>query len=479
MIPHFSPVIPGSTPGTNEKAVYSPFDGELVGTVITSGESDVETALSNADRIFRDRSAWLSVRERIAILQNLKFMMQLKFDELVVQAVREGGKPLLDSRVEVGRAIEGVELCIEGLKTQTGTSVPMGINPASEGKLAFTRLEPIGVVVAVSAFNHPLNLIVHQIVPAIATGCPVIVKPAAATPLSCFTLVNMLNESDIPEGWCQCLLTESHGLAEKLVTDPRVGFFSFIGSADVGWKLRAKLAPGTRCALEHGGVSPVIVDKDVNVDGLIPKLLKGGFYHAGQVCVSVQRIFVHHLIAKELALDLADAAQKLVVGDPAHEDTEVGPLITVKEVDRVDSWVRSAVDEGAQLMCGGEKISDSLYAPTVLLDPPDSCEVSQKEVFGPVVCIYTYRDFDEAIARANALPFAFQASIFSDNLDVVMSAYNKLNASAVMANEHTAFRVDWMPFAGLKHSGLGVGGIHHTMKEMQIEKMLVISSKEI
>ncbi|MFT5879781.1 MAG: acyl-CoA reductase-like NAD-dependent aldehyde dehydrogenase [Moritella sp.] len=479
MTHHFAPVIPGATPGSNTLPVYSPFNGDIVGTVVTSGQSEVETALCNADALFRDRSAWLTTTVRIAILQSLKVKMQSRFEELVIVAVGEGGKPLLDSRIEVARAIEGVELCIEGLKTQTGSPVPMGINSASEGKLVFTRLEPIGVVVAVSAFNHPLNLIVHQIMPAIATGCPVIVKPAAATPLSCFSLVNLVIEAGLPAGWCQCLLTEGHDLAEKLVTDSRVDFFSFIGSANVGWKLKAKLSPGTRCALEHGGVAPVIVDEHVAVDRLIPKLLKGGFYHAGQVCVSVQRVFVHQSIVDELACALAAAAQALVVGDPINEATEVGPLITAKEVDRVDRWVKSAIKAGALLMCGGEKISDSLYAPTVLLDPPDDCEVSQKEIFGPVVCIYAYSDFDSAIARANALPFAFQASIFSDNLDVVMAAYKKLNASAVMVNEHTAFRVDWMPFAGLKQSGLGVGGIPHTMQDMQIEKMLVISSKEI
>ena len=243
--------------------------------------------------------------------------------------------------------------------------------------------------------------------------------------------------------------------------------------------LRAKLAPGTRCALEHGGVAPVIVDKHPNLGALIPKLCKGGFYHAGQVCVSVQRVFVHASDADQVARELAASAQQLVVGDPNDEQTEVGPLISEQEVTRVDTWVKQAMEQGAKALCGAQKISSRLYAPTVLVDPPLDALISTREVFGPVVCIYRYESVDEAIEVANSLPFAFQASVFSQNLDMIMNTWVRLNASAVMVNEHTAFRVDWMPFAGLKQSGQGVGGIIHTMNDMQTEKMLVIHSEQL
>jgi acyl-CoA reductase-like NAD-dependent aldehyde dehydrogenase len=479
MTHHFEPIIAGVTPGADKLPVTSPYDDNLLGHVTTSGATDVEQALDNAQQLFNDKSQWLPPYQRCEVLKKLAGIMRDNFDLLVMIAANEGGKPLLDTKVEVVRAIEGIELCIEGVKAESGSTIPMGLNPASTGKLAFTKVEPIGVVVAVSAFNHPLNLIVHQVAPAIATGCPVIVKPAANTPMSCFKFVQMVLEAGLPQGWCQCLLTSDRGLSEKLVTDPRVDFFTFIGSAPVGWMLKSKLSPGTRCALEHGGAAPVIIDKNVDFTALLPKILKGGFYHAGQVCVSVQRVYAHQSNATQLAKQLADGANKLVVGDPMSAKTEVGPLITNKEVDRVDSWVKSAVEAGAELLCGGEKLSPSLYAPTVLLNPPDDCQVSQNEVFGPVVCIYSYDSIDEAIERANAVPFSFQASIFTDNLDVSMQAFSMLNASAVMVNEHTAFRVDWMPFAGLKSSGYGVGGIPHTMKDMQIEKMLVINSSQI
>jgi acyl-CoA reductase-like NAD-dependent aldehyde dehydrogenase len=394
-------------------------------------------------------------------------------EELAVGAAQEGGKPLVDSRVEVARAIDGVLNSAELLRSEAGHVVPMRLNEASRNRIAYTRHEPIGVVVALSAFNHPLNLIVHQVAPAIAAGCPVIVKPAADTPLSCFRFVSILHEAGLPAAWCQALITSSREVTGQLVTDPRVGFFSFIGSAAVGWSLRARLAPGTRCALEHGGAAPVIVAADADLGAAVPALAKGGFYHAGQVCVSAQRIFVQRSLVAELVQGLATRARGLRVGDPLLTETEVGPLIRPQEVARVHAWVQEAVQRGAKVLCGGEPLSETCYPPTVLLEPPGDCRVSTQEVFGPVVCIYAYDDLDEAIGRANALPFAFQAAVFTRDYGTAMHAYARLDASAVMLNDHTAFRVDWMPFAGLRQSGLGVGGIPYTFREMQIEKLFV------
>jgi len=314
---------------------------------------------------------------------------------------------------------------------------------------------------------------VHQVGPALAAGCPSIVKPAGDTPLSCLRFVEILYEAGLPREWCQPLVIGDSALATRLVSDQRVGFFSFIGSGRVGWMLRSKLAPGTRCALEHGGAAPAIVAADADLDDAVPKLVKGGFYHAGQVCVSVQRIFAHRSIAETLARRIAQQAIGLKVGDPTSDRTEVGPLIRKQEVARVEAWVREAVDGGAVLVCGGKRLSDSCYEPTVLLEPPGHSKVSTEEVFGPVVCVYAYDDLDEAIGRANALPVAFQAAVFTRDQATAMHAYARLDASAVMVNDHTAFRVDWMPFAGLRESGLGVGGIPYTFRDMQIEKMFV------
>jgi len=458
--------------------VSAPFDGSDIATLDAATSTDAEKALSTAHELFNIKSKWLSASQRIDILNKTAILMREQFDELVIIAAAEGGKPLIDTRVEVDRAIDGVLNCIECIRTDHGTEIPMGINPASEKHMAFSRSEPIGVVVAISAFNHPLNLIIHQVGPAIASGCPVIIKPAEDTPLSCYRFVSILREAGLPEEWCQALVVSDLDVATQLVTDSRVGFFSFIGSANVGWMLRSKLAPGTRCALEHGGVAPVIIETDADLVETLPAIAKGGFYHAGQVCVSVQRVYCHKSVVKVVSSNLAKMAAKLVVGDPTKEETEVGPLIRPLEVERISKWVNDAVKEGAELLVGG-KAEKNCYLPTVLLNPSELSTVSTKEIFGPVICIYTYDNIDDAIKKANAVPFAFQASIFTKNIDNALHAYKQLNASAVMINDHTAFRVDWMPFAGLRHSGLGVGGIPHTYHDMQIKKMMVLKSNKI
>jgi acyl-CoA reductase-like NAD-dependent aldehyde dehydrogenase len=459
--------------------VTSPYDGRELDTVATADGNHVEDALAAAYGLYRDRESWLSIPERIAILDKTAAIMDERVEALTLTAASEGGKPYADSKVEVLRAIDGVRLCVETLRGHAGSVIPIGTTPATMGRIAFTQKEPIGVVAAVSAFNHPLNLIVHQVGPAVATGCPVIVKPASDTPLSCIEFVRILREAGLPDAWCQVLIADNNDTATKLVTDSRIGFFSFIGSSRVGWMLRSKLAPGARCALEHGGVAPLIIAEPFDRDAALAAIAKGGFYHAGQVCVSVQRVYAPTAIAEELAKDLASAADTLVVGPPEDEKTEVGPLIRSAEVDRIADWVDEAVASGAELLSGGKKLGDSCYAPTVLLNPPADAKVSQMEIFGPVVCVYGYDQLDDAIAASNALPVSFQSAVFCDDIDTAMRLYRRLDASAVMINDHTAFRDDVMPFAGLRESGHGVGGIPYTMEDMQVDKLAVIKSREL
>lgn len=475
----FPLMVPGAKAFLQPVPVDAPFDGSVIAEIATGDEEVVERALATAYGLYRDRDAWLPAARRLEILGRTAELMQTRRDELAHEAAREGGKPLIDSQVEVDRAIDGVRECVELLRLQAGRGIPMRLNAASAGRIAFTRHEPIGVVLAFSAFNHPVNLIVHQVCPAVAAGCPFIVKPAEATPLSCMRVVSILREAGLPEEWGQALLVSSMEVAGKLASDPRVAFFTFIGSGRVGWMLRSKLAPGARCVLEHGGAAPVIVASDADLDAAIAPLSKGGFYHAGQVCVSVQRVFAHRSLARELASRLAATASTLKVGDPTLPDTEVGPLIRPAEVDRVGQWVDEARDQGGDILSGGRALSDRAFAPTVILDAPDNVRVSTLEIFGPVVCVYSYDGIDEAIARANALPYSFQASVFTQDLDTMLRVTQRIDASAVMVNDHTAFRVDWMPFAGLRESGLGTGGIPYTLRDMQVEKLTVVRSKEL
>ena len=412
--------------------------------------------------------------ERIAILKKSAELLAERAELFALASAHEGGKPLLDSRAEVARAIDGIHCCIEGIRTQHGDEIPMGLNPASANRLALTSHEPIGPVLAYSAFNHPVNLIIHQVFPAIASGCPVIVKPASDTPLSCFRLVELLHEAGLPPEWCQAVAIKDRDLATATVGDPRVAFFTFIGSGKVGWMLRSKLAPGTRCALEHGGAAPVVMDVTADLASAATPLAKGAFYHAGQVCVSVQRIYAPSSIIPDLADRLAAEAAKMKVGDPTLEEIAIGPLIRPKEADRIEKWVSEAIAAGGTLHSGGKRISDSCFEPTILIDPPADSLVSKEEIFGPVVCLYTSDSLQESIRAANDVPFSFQASIFSREMNTILKAYRELNALTVMANDHTAFRVDWMPFGGLRESGLGIGGIPHTMNDMQIKKSLIM-----
>jgi acyl-CoA reductase-like NAD-dependent aldehyde dehydrogenase len=455
--------------------VLSPYDQSLIKEIPLVGKVEVEKALATAYGLFQNQSKWIASHERVAILKRAASIMETRVEELTKLAASEGGKPLVDSKVEVLRAINGIELAAEHIGQLKGEQIPMGLTKASENRLGFTTREPIGVVSSVSAFNHPLNLIVHQVVTAVAAGCPVIVKPALTTPLSCLALVDILTEAGLPEGWCQAIICENDS-AEQLVVDERVNYFSFIGSAKVGWYLKSKLSAGTRCALEHGGAAPVIVEKDADFKEMLPSLLKGGFYHAGQVCVSVQRVFVHETICDDVANQLAEMASKLVVGNQMDSATEVGPLILPREVDRVEEWVNEAITSGAKCLTGGKRISDTCFEPTVLLNPPKDAKVSTQEIFGPVVCVYSYSDREKAIAIANSLEMHFQAAVFTKNLDVALDCVKKLNATAVMVNDHTAFRVDWMPFGGRDASGIGMGGIQYSMHEMTREKLMVIKS---
>jgi acyl-CoA reductase-like NAD-dependent aldehyde dehydrogenase len=472
----------GKSAGVTE--IKAPFDGELLAEVETGDASHVEQALATAHGLYRNIDAWLPLHERVRILERAAELLTEQHETLSLGAAAEGGKPLIDSRVEVTRAIDGLKLCIEAVRTEQGHVIPMGGTAAGAHRMAFTRREPIGVVVAVSAFNHPLNLIVHQVASAVAAGCPVIVKPADDTPLSCIRFVRILHEAGLPPEWCQVLIASDIEVAQRLVTDSRVAFFTFIGSARVGWMLRSKLAPGTRCALEHGGAAPLILADDADLELAVPAITKGGFYHAGQVCVSVQRVFAHRSIAHGFAEDLAARAGKLVIGDPKLESTEVGPLIRNAEVERVHTWVTEAIEAGAERLCGGDPfldppMSESCYPATVLVEPPRDCKVSNLETFGPVVCVYAYDDIDTAIAQANELPYSFQAAVFTRSLDTALRAFRRLDASAVMVNDHTAFRVDGMPFAGLRESGLGVGGIGYSIHDMTIEKTMVMHSPEL
>ena len=453
--------------------VKQAYTGKVLAKLKMHDGAQVDSMLSTAQALHK--GGCLPAHERIRVLQKLAELVANEHEEFSRLIANEGGKPIRDARVEVTRAVDGMRIAIAEIQNIKGEEILMDRSAAGAGREAFTIMEPIGVVVAVSAFNHPLNLAIHQAIPAIATGCPVIIKPAAVTPLCCLRLAELVEEAGLPKGWMQVALTNREN-SEKLVTDPRVGFFSFIGSAKVGWYLKSKLTPGTRCALEHGGVAPLIFDQYKDEEGFVNGVVKASMYHSGQVCVSVQRVYMPEGRDGEMAQKIADIASKQVVGDAISEDSDLGPLILPKETDRIEAWVGEAINEGATLITGGKRINEVSYEPTVLLNPSKSSKVSTQEIFGPVVCVYGYKDINSAIEDANSLDVSFQSAVFSDDVSLAMDVAKKLEASAVMINDYTTFRVDWMPFAGRKHSGYGIGGIGYTMRDMLEHKMIVIKS---
>lgn len=454
-------------------SVKNPFDGSLVASLELDSDKAIEDALQRASRRAQSKALDWPIHQRLELLQRTHEILKLERDSLIQTALQEGGKPYQDSAVEIDRALHGIQIAIHELSHFEGTVIPMGLTKASEGRQAFTVRQPRGPVLSISAFNHPLNLAVHQIIPAVAVGCPVLFKPSLRTPLSGLHLIKALWKAGAPEDLVQQVLCTNEQ-AERLAKDPRFAVLNFIGSAKVGWKLRSQLAPGVICTLEHGGVAPVILDKSADLDEAVPALVKAGFYHAGQVCVSVQRVFVHEDRLNDFVDSFQEKVLQLKVGDPADKETDVGPLIQKSEVERVHAWVSEAQDAGAKVLCGGEPIGATCYAPSLLLNPPMTARVSKEEVFGPVVCIYPFRDLEEAIQEANAVDYAFQSSVFTQDIDRALGVAERLDASAVMINDHSAFRVDWMPFGGLKASGCGLGGIGPSMRELSFEKMIVI-----
>jgi acyl-CoA reductase-like NAD-dependent aldehyde dehydrogenase len=458
------------TPGWD---VIEPGTGTLLHREPLLEAAEVEAALARAAEAARSPHP-LPTPERLALLRRVAGRMEAHAEGLALQIAREGGKPLRDARVEVRRAIEGVQLAVQSMWALEEAPPAMGVNAASMGRVAMMTRHPQRPHLAISAFNHPLNLAVHQIIPAVAVGTPVLFKASPKTPLSGAWLLRCLHGEGLPEAWARALPVD-HAMMPHVVTDPRLDSVSFIGSADVGWALRRQLAPGTRLVLELGGAAPSLVAPSADLTQVLPALVRGAFYHAGQVCVSTQRVFVWGSDARVEAVveGLAAAADALAVGLARDEATEVGPLIRREAVETVRRKVEGALAGGARRAGARTEAGDPAWflAPTVLVEAPADSTVMTQEIFGPVVCVCRVGSLEEAVARANALPFPFQASVFTARIDEALAAQAGLRASAVMINDHSAFRVDWQPFAGLGQAGLGEGGIPQTLRALTDVRM--------
>lgn len=467
--------LPNYKPETSVfQPVVSPFDRQPVGEVEIASPEALENALDTArkyqDEVWSKTPAW----KRSEILRKAASIVKERADELAFLSSSEGGKPLKDAKVGALRAAVTLEQCADAATKIEGKEWGMQRAPGTDNKLAFTIREPIGVVLAISAFNHPINLPAHQAGSAIAAGNCCILKPASSTPLCAVEIRNILIEAGLPGEVLQVIVTPSRN-ANVLVQSDKIDFLGFIGSGEIGWKIRREIAEGTRMAAEHGGTAASIVLNDADLDNAIPLILRASYYHAGQVCVSTQKLYVEKGIQPEFTKRLLEGASKLVPGDARVAGTDIGALIEPGEVSRVHEWVGEAVNEGAELLLGGEPISDTLYPATILRNADENSKVIKEEIFGPVVIVQTVDSLEEAIEKVNTSDHPFQSSIFTQDIDKAFRAARSVKASAYMINDHTAFRVDWMPFGGRKKAGLSLGGVEHEITDMTQEKLIVMN----
>jgi len=455
-----SPVIAADT-----VEVRSPYSGEVVGRVPRSGAAEARAAVDAAAQALESP---LPAHKRAEILVKVAGLIGRRHEEVARTICEEAGKPIKTARVEASRAMSTYTFAAVEARKLAGEMIPMDAAQAGEGKLAFTLRRPIGVVGAISPFNFPCNLVAHKIAPALAAGCPVVLKPASATPLSALLLAELEHEAGLPEGWLTVLVGPAAEIGDVLVSDERVRLITFTGSGEVGWKLQER-APRKRVKLELGNSTPAIVAADADVDGAAAKLAANAFAFAGQSCISVQRIYVARESFDAFVQAFVPRVEALKVGDPADDDTDVGPVIDADNRDRILAWV---AESKGDVLTGGEQ--DGLIRPTVIANVPDDDKVSCEEVFGPVVVVNPFDSIDEAIDRANGTRYGLQAGVFTASLETALRAAEQLDFGGVTVNEAPTFRSDQMPYGGVKASGNTREGPAYAVREMTEEHLVVI-----
>lgn len=446
--------------------VRSPYSGDVVGRVAKAGADETRRAIDAAERAMQDP---LPAHKRAEILVKVAAQLGRRHDEVARLISDEAGKPMKAARVEARRAMSTYTFAAVEARKLAGEMVPMDASQAGVGKLAFTLRLPIGVVGAISPFNFPLNLVAHKIAPALAAGCAVVLKPATQTPLSALLLAEMEEEAGLPPGWLSVLAGPASEIGDVLVEDERVAAITFTGSGDVGWGIRER-AVHKRVSLELGNATPVIVCADAPA-GAAAKVAANGFSFAGQSCISVQRVYVVAEAFDPFVAELVPLVEALKVGDPADEETDVGPLIDEGARERVLDWIAEASGE---ILTGGDTNEDGLVRPTVIANPSPEDKVSCDEVFGPVVTVTRVESVERAIELANATRFGLQAGIFTSDITTALRAARELEFGGVVVNEAPTFRADQMPYGGVKASGNTREGPAYTVRELTEERVVVI-----
>ena len=448
--------------------VHSPYSGERVGRVAVGSAEHVHAAIDAAEAAM---AAPVPAHERAAILGRVASGLEQRHEELARTISAEAGKPIKAARVEAARAVQTYLAAADAARSLAGETVPMDASPAGEGKLAFTLRVPIGIVGAITPFNFPLNLVAHKLAPAFAAGCAVVLKPAPATPLTALLLAELVADAGLPTGWLSVLNGPAAEIGNVLVADERVKALTFTGSGPVGWSLRER-APRKKVLLELGNATPMIVAADADLEAAAAAAAKNAFAYSGQACISLQRVYVQRSVHDAFVERLVPKIDALVVGDPADEATDVGPVIDERSRDRILDWIARS---GGDVLTGGELTEDGLLPPTVVGSPREDSELACAEVFGPVLTVQPYDGEEDAFRRANATPYGLQAGIFTRDLALALRAARALEFAGVTVNEAPSWRVDHMPYGGIKASGNTREGPRYAARELTEERLIVVS----
>jgi aldehyde dehydrogenase (NAD+) len=451
--------------------VKSPYDDAVVAQIAVPTEADVEEAIATAASTF-ETSKKLSVAARSAALDHISKRLAETAEENARLIAAEGGKPLKWARVEAARAVSTFRWASEVLRHGDDELMRLDTEAAFGSRIGLVRRFPLGPVLGITPFNFPLNLVAHKLAPSLAVGAPIVVKPASATPVGALRLAELFAETDLPKGCYQVLPVRSK-VADKMARDDRFRKISFTGSAGIGWYLKG-LDPKKRVTLELGGNAGVIVHSDADLDLAAQRIAFGGYYQAGQSCISVQRVLVASEVYEDFAARLTKQVEQLKVGDPMDETVDVGPVIDRGEVDRIGAWIEEAVAQGAEVLTGGT-IESPFVTPTLLSQTTPQMKVRCEEVFGPVCTITPYQTFDEALAEVNDSKFGLQAGVFTNDINRAFEAHRTLNVGGVIINDVSAFRADQMPYGGSKESGFGREGLRFAMEEMTEPRIMVLS----
>ncbi len=451
--------------------VLDKFSGAEIARVCRASRGDVEEAIAAGASAF-EQTRRLPAYKRSAVLAHIARRIRENHEELSRLVAREAGKPIRAARQEVDRCILTYEIGGEEAKRIGGEIVPMDAAPAGENRFGMARRFPIGPVSAITPFNFPMNLVAHKVSPAIAAGCPILLRPSSSTPLSALALAEIVHESDWPAGGFSVLPCATD-VAEPLIADERIKLFTFTGSPAVGWPLKARCGR-KRVTLELGGNAGVIVHHDADLAFAVPRIVGGGFGYAGQSCISVQRAFVHASIYRDFLDRFLPQVAALRVGDPLDESTDVGPMIDEASAAKVEEWIRDAVAGGAQVLAGGVR-RGSLMQPTVLANVKREMDVCAQEVFAPLVTVTPYDEFEQAVREVDAGEYGLQCGVFTRDVKLIWHAYETIQVGGVIVNDVSSYRADHMPYGGVKRSGFGREGVRYAIEQMTEPKLLVMN----